>query len=374
MKKILLYDASNSGHHFFYNYTVLKSLRRYNDKLDITFVSPVTEQAQISKISTLNVKLINNAEYFYAKNNKVISFLRYAKILNLIRKEKIDIIHFLYLDSEILNMFILRRFTLFTKVMGTLHWYPSNTKKRYMISSLINNKILNTIIVHGEYTKNKIFRHSNTSKVHSITYPNFHGNSYEMITSKYEKIRLLAFGGLRFDKGIDLLIKSLENVSHDYELLIAGQEDYFTKSDLENLIKERGIESKVKMDLRYLSDKELDDYFNKSDIVVLPYRRYFSGQSGPLTEGVARNKIILGPNTGEVGFTIDKYNLGRTFVPEDIDDLAKEIKYLIENFREQKESLLPYQEDYKKLLSIDTFINSYISIYNETLTSLEDKE
>jgi len=35
-----------------------------------------------------------------------------------------------------------------------------------------------------------------------------------------------------------------------------------------------------------------------SDVILLPYRRIFKGVSGPKTEGVTREKCIIGLNEG----------------------------------------------------------------------------
>ncbi|URT70591.1 glycosyltransferase family 4 protein [Cytobacillus firmus] len=367
MQKILLFDASNSGHHFLYNYTVLQAIKQSNKNFDITLISPVTEQEQIDRILGLNIKLINDKKYFDGSSKKVNSLIRFIRLLRLSRKEKYHSIHFLYLDSEILNIYLLKNFLRHKNIIGTLHWFPWNAKKRYMLNTLINRKIVRSLIVHGEYTKNKFVAGSIDSvNLHSITYPNFHKPSIQEINdSKKKRVKLLAFGGLRFDKGIDILIRSLKYVKYDYELLIAGKEDYFSKGDIEELIKESGIENKVMLDLKFITDEELDNYFNKSDIVVLPYRRHFLGQSGPLTEGVARKKLIIGPKTGEIGFTLSHYNIGRTFEPENIHDLAEKMNILIKEYKKIKTSILPYQEEYIKLLSKDCFIDSYKSIYKE---------
>ena len=82
-------------------------------------------------------------------------------------------------------------------------------------------------------------------------------------------------------------------------MLITGPESSFSKADLIEMIEKYDIAHKVLLDIRYIPNDQVDFYFNLCDIVVLPYRKSFLGQSGPLTEGIARSKLVIGPNHGK---------------------------------------------------------------------------
>jgi hypothetical protein len=52
----------------------------------------------------------------------------------------------------------------------------------------------------------------------------------------YKRPLLLAFGGLRYEKGIDLLLASLTHMEQEATLIVAGPESNFKKSDLLDII------------------------------------------------------------------------------------------------------------------------------------------
>lgn len=115
--------------------------------------------------------------------------------------------------------------------------------------------------------------------------------------------------------------------------------------------------------LRYLTDSEICTIVSASDIVVLPYRKIFDGASGPLVEGVAYGKTIIGPNHGSLGQIIKDNHLGYTFESENVDDLARTInKALSEKFTYDE-----YAEKYQKSLKTSYFIRSYTEIYKKLL-------
>ena len=96
-----------------------------------------------------------------------------------------------------------------------------------------------------------------------------------------------------------------------------------------------------------------------SDYVILPYRKLFSGASGPLTEAVWFKKPIIGKDNSSIGDMIKKYELGWTFKTEDSDDLANVINGVISKHEEYVfKSFL-----FRNRISIDSFLNRYMKLY-----------
>jgi len=87
----------------------------------------------------------------------------------------------------------------------------------------------------------------------------------------HDKKVILFFGLIRDYKGLDLLIEAMKGLDDSHLLLIAGE--VYGKFDKYNeLIEKYSLQNKIKLNLKYIPDKELPLYFSASDVCVLPYR------------------------------------------------------------------------------------------------------
>ena len=86
-----------------------------------------------------------------------------------------------------------------------------------------------------------------------------------------------------------------------------------------------------------------------------------------MTDGIYANKFILGPNEGNLGFLINKYQLGDTFVQEDYKDLAKKIS-------EINKLNLNKEHEYRDRLKSVNFLNLHAEIYNKIKNFYMDKK
>ncbi|WP_427126728.1 glycosyltransferase [Priestia megaterium] len=372
MSKVLFFDTVNSGHHFYYNYQVMKGAIKENKAL---YVSSNINKHDIDKLDKVNIDYLNINSNLKNVQLSNISFL--AKLIYIIKKNKIKNVHLLYVDSLLIALLIF--FPIFyifnINLTSTLHWVPGNKVKRAALKFLLKIKVIKKLVVHGQYSRNKLLNENSDlspSKIVSIPYPYLHtrSNSFAEINLEnnlYRKPFLLAFGGLRYDKGIDILLRSLKEISNEsFTLLIVGKESYYTKKDIIKYVKEYSLENKVFYNLEYVTESELNSYFNISDVVILPYRKVFSGQSGPLTEAVARSKFVIGPRHGEIGFTIENYGLGMTFEAEDYKDLSVKIKkFLLNKEIGNDKKIIENQKKYQKMIDIKKFREDYLLFFNE---------
>lgn len=85
------------------------------------------------------------------------------------------------------------------------------------------------------------------------------------------KRHILFFGFIRDYKGLDLLIDSMLDLSHEFHLIIAG-ECYGDFSKYERQIEQNGLKDRVHIFNRYIPDKEVKFFFSASDVCVLPYK------------------------------------------------------------------------------------------------------
>jgi glycosyltransferase involved in cell wall biosynthesis len=382
MKNILLYDLSNDGHHYIYNSMVMNHIKNQYNRLcyyTATDNGKMIEELQDNRINVHNIKIKRKANHYLGVGYRTILLLRmliYARLQGFTR------VHLFHLDSNIISLTFLAPLLLGIQLTGTLHWSPTRKWKRRFLLFLLKTSVINKMVVHGDYTQhefNALLRPRDERKVVNIHFPNFPLSNQrdeaglgeiDSLLLGWKRPYFLCFGGLRYDKGIDLLLEAASPLKEsDFTLIIAGSEAYFKEVDIRQLSGKFGINDKVFLDLRFIPENVMDYYFGICDAVILPYRRLFSGQSGPLTEGAARNKFILGPSHGEIGHTIHTYELGRTFESDNVQDLTDKLEQALEDVKVKGRNdtasvSAGLTEAYAPLISKDRFVRRYRQFFS----------
>lgn len=308
------------------------------------------------------------------------NFFRYVKnrvkyikeSLNFGGKKDKKIVHFLYLDyfylvGAIALPMLLHRKNKNVILIGTIHHVPQNKLKIRALKAISKNML---IIVHSDYLLDKLKSYE-IDNIKCINYPYFPLSDQKIIHpqkllfNNKNKIVFSLLGGTRKDKGLIYFLESLkywdkEMLDKSF-ILIAGNEDFYTKEFIMSYLKMFEIE--YHLDLKFIEEADYQMYLNESDAIVLPYSKLFSGNSGPMTEGVHHNIPIIGPRHTNIGEIIEKNNLGFTFEVENPESLAASIKKFLKNgwspnlhSKEFKSSTdvgkfyLEHDELYKKLL------------------------
>lgn len=350
--KIMYIDSSLVGHHILY----LNAIKGLPDET----VAILPEKDEDLGIRQYNISFPDGPK------RKLSSFQGWIKaVKQIVDKEKPDIVHFL-MGDDFYRFFGagLRRFSNY-KVVVTLHWMRGGLAGK--TSTRCIAKASDIIIVHSDYIKRQVSSYG-VSNVEHIEYPQFGTFFYTISEARdYWKLDhnipvIVCIGNTRQDKGLDILLGALSKVDRPFQLLIAGKEAYFNKAFIEEKIAE--YKDQVRLYLVYLTDKELAMAVSAADIVVLPYRRKFDGASGPLGDGVVHNKMIVGPNHGNLGNTIEKNHLGYTFETENMDSLANVLNKALP-FVEAGWKPDDLYSSYRENLSLDKFKASYKKIYEE---------
>ncbi|ALS29713.1 family 1 glycosyl transferase [Paenibacillus sp. 32O-W] len=342
MERILLFDTINSGHRLRYNVALLEGI---SSSFETAYVSTAHPQIR-AQLQQLNIPyhILTTAFKHYLMHDLSL----FVQMLMYAVRKKYKQIHIASLDSLLiaLSLFSPVLYLLRFKITGTLHWYPHRKSKAWLLKFLIQAKIINKMVVHGDFMKELIVqKHGEAAagRVFAIPYPHLHDKEQHedghgrseaselMDDARYARPFLLAFGGLRHDKGLDLLLEAIEPLgSQPFTLFIVGKEEDFGQADIERFLRQNpSFREKIVYKTEYIADREVAPFFKLCDAVILPYRKVFTGQSGPFTEGVANGKWIIGPDHGEIGYTIREYRLGYTFEAEDVKDLTKKITTFI---------------------------------------------
>lgn len=366
MRKVLFFDLNNDGHHWFYNSNIMSQLKY---KYKIVYYTNCLDENKKAYLNDNNIELYEINKKI--STNKIIRNLQIYKIINKIKSYAkdydLDLIVFLHLDAHIISMPSFWNSKINT--LSVLHWLPKHKIKNIILKKYLKNKN-NYLVVHDDIIKERLSNSDENIKV--IYYPITDIAECSIkdleIKTKKEWPTLLAFGGTRYDKGLDILLESLKNIKYNCNLIIAGKEETFKKDYIYDKISEID-KTKINfiLDLNYITDEKMSYYFNIADIVVLPYRKMFMGQSGPLTEGIKNGCIIVAPDWFVLGETVKKYDCGILFEPENKGDLARAINEAIKNLDVLKIKSVNSSKKFKKERSIEIFRNKYESLIKEVL-------
>jgi len=143
---------------------------------------------------------------------------------------------------------------------------------------------------------------------------------------------ILFFGFIRDYKGLDLLLKAFSNPyfkPNRIKLIVAG-EFYADEIKYRELIKELNLEDDVILRTSYISNNEVQHYFNGADIVAQPYKT--ATQSGVTQIGYHFNKPMLVTNVGGLAETIPHMKVGYVVEPNP-EEIAKALIDFFENNR-----------------------------------------
>ena len=350
--RILYVDISISGHHISY----MRGLTANNEENCILIVPEKIDEIEckqyVCQLPTTNKKNLAS-HYSWIRSIKKIADL-----------EKPDIIHFLWGDYFYshygLGLSMLKKY----KLMMTLHLNRESIRGH--LSLKMTMKKMSMIVVHSEYIKMQL-QNEKISNIFHVEYPQFNSLSCDReVARNYFMLKpdipvIGCIGGTMGYKGLDILLEALKNVKTPFQLLVAGKKVVYD----EQYIREHTAtySDRVHACIKFLSDEELSYALNASDIIALPYRRWFNGASGPLGEGVSLGKCIIGPSHGTLRYTIENNHLGYIFESENIESLSETIEIALQNDFIKDSQYVNYQ----KSLSPEKFRESYNMVYEKII-------
>lgn len=133
-----------------------------------------------------------------------------------------------------------------------------------------------------------------------------------------DRTHFLLFGSLRTQKGISQLLEAVEQLTSSDAKRIAlhllGQPKNEWKTQLPRRVERlRRVRPGLHLHYegRFLSDAELAQAIEATDIIIAPYQRT-EGSSGVIGHAACHRCPVIGPSTGLVGSLIREYQLGVT--------------------------------------------------------------
>lgn len=349
--RLLLIDTQSTGHHITYLQALVQT------GVEVAVVVPTG--------TTITAPKVFHVDYWKNRKRNYLGWL--CEINKIIRTWKPDVVHFVYGDDLYRYMGV-GIGVVCRNCRSIVTFHQIRHSKLRDISKQVFAWQVDAVVVHTEQTKADLLK-LGIKNVYHVEYPKFCEIAQTSKQTALEKLGLkeidrpvlLALGGTRWEKGLDILLDALTDVKAPFHVLIAGKEQFFTREEIEKKV--TAYAESVTLILEFLSDEKFSQCLNAADIVVLPYRKQFDGASGPLGEGVALGKLIVGANHGSLRHIIEKNHLGYTFETENALSLAKTLDKALGTQWNPDQTYLAYQ----KQLSPDKFKQEYLQIYSELI-------
>lgn len=152
-------------------------------------------------------------------------------------------------------------------------------------------------------------------------------NTYPVAQNKLKKrgrLELLFFGFIRPYKGLDILLKALGNLEDKQVYLTVIGEPWNNKEDIISMVKNNKLEDRTDLLLEYVDDQKAASYFERADVVVLPYKN----ATGSAVASLAFHykKPVIASRVGGLKDVVKKGKTGWLVSPGSVQDLANTIK------------------------------------------------
>jgi len=150
------------------------------------------------------------------------------------------------------------------------------------------------------------------------------------LESRLQKKRLLFFGTMRRNKGLDLVLQAMPKLP-DFELTIAGaprEADYFYGEVIPR-VRLLGVgDTRIKVIDRFISDQETDALFAGHSAILLPYTQEFTGQSGVVFLALAHEIPVVCRGVSGLNDIVGRFQIGVNFAEPTADALVAAIRNL----------------------------------------------
>ena len=178
---------------------------------------------------------------------------------------------------------------------------------------------------------------------------------------------VLFVGGLdssHYFKGINILLKAVQLIGRsDFKLIIVGDGDL--RPVYQDLAEDFGLSDQV-IFTGYIVDEELVKYYNLCDVFVLPSIDKSEAFGMVLLEAMSCAKPVIASDLPGVRQVVDKKVNGRLFKPKDIENLAEQLKKLLDNEAEGKSYGLAGRKKVEANYSWDIVVQQVIKLYEQT--------
>lgn len=190
-------------------------------------------------------------------------------------------------------------------------------------------KVSKALIVHSQYSEDEVRRLFDYKRpIHQVKHPHYidvYANDISSANAREklgieQGVRVFLFlGYIKPYKGVEDLIEAFTAISDSNIRLIIGGTP-LNQQIAEQLTALAAFDPRVKLDLFYISDDDMQVYLNAADLVIFPFRQTHT--SGSVLLAASFGKPVLVPRTASIPEYIDE-TMGLFFEPDVKGSLAE---------------------------------------------------
>jgi len=378
--KVLFIDQISSVN-WKYSFSLVNAL--HDENVDVVLATDFSSDNAFCKCKT--IRLFNTDDKKTNKINKLLNYIKaYKSIIKYVKENKIDIVHLEWITFSPIDYKYIKKLRKYCKVVMTIHDIIAFDSHFY--DKIFYKKIYqlpDSIILQTEENQkkfSKLFPKVDPKKIHMCYHGNFldFTQTHEMEESR-QKLALpkdafiyLFFGQIKAVKGVDLLIKAFSEVAKnhaDVYLVIAGNVWHNDFKPYMDLIINLGLQSRIRADIKFISDEDVGYYFSSANIVCLPYTELF--QSGVVQLSYSYKKPAIVSNLPAFLTVVEKNKSGFVFKTGDYEDLAVQMEQAYKNQSNLDKMGMSGYNFIKEKYSWKKIANQISVIYRDLL---EDKQ
>ena len=301
--KVLLIDQIAKVN-FRYTYPLVNGLVK--NGVDVELVMDLKNEDENCKCK--KYRWFNTDEKNIGKIHKIENYIAsYLKILNLVKKNKYDIIQTEWFILSPLDYFFLKRIKRVSKAKLVITVHDILPFNKAFYDFYFHSKIYDLadkIILQAPGNESRFLKlfPKEFAKIRIIP----HGHMLDYVESveksvgrKYlnipnEKIVLLFFGQIKKVKGVDILLNALSMLKEKHPnlfIVIAGSVWKTDFSECEKIIESNNLNDCLRLDIKYIPDEEIKYYYGAADACVLPYTDVY--QSGVIQLSYGYKKVVV---------------------------------------------------------------------------------
>jgi glycosyltransferase involved in cell wall biosynthesis len=398
--KVVLFDLEHTGHHPQWVYYLARYLSEQGD--EVTFVTghadPAWDRVQ-SLGDRVRLHFLGSREEFKTGLSWTARMAKhragFRACLDLSESIRADVVHHLYLDRSVLPVYAARWSGLrATPLFGILLWpyfvRDSDENKsvpRRMFHAL-ESRLLHRMLKSGRM--DCLFVTS--SGIRDSLHDSWGRDGRERIVPIPEPVdrlepvsrpraraelglpadrTIIAFlGNVSAVRGADLFLRALPLVrGENWTAIMVGPLLDIPLSQVEACNRSLGSEGQLVTRFGQLPDSELALYHAASDVVVLPYPRFFKGASSVLQRAAATGRPVIAADVHHIGKTVRSEGLGILYEPESPEALAHAMESVLASPETLSATVLPravrYAEGHDWTIMARTIRNSYLTVLSE---------
>jgi len=267
-----------------------------------------------------------------------------SQLVNRLNRWNPDIIHFQWFPLPVVDVPLVRLLGNIAPTVLTVHdstpFQGAATSRFQQVLAEKSPQAVDKVVVHTEETKAKLANASTPQEEISviphgvIRYP----VTDHLPTDNADKTTVLFFGNVKPYKGVDVLIDAVARlpteVRQNLQVVIAGR-PHGAADELKQRASEKGVTNSITWEFGFIEHGRVGTYFQRSDIVVFPYRHI--DQSGALMTALPFGKPVIATKVGGFKDILTDGVHGRLVPPDDADALSSAMTELLRDENQRAE-------------------------------------